>query len=78
MGVATIMIIACHASATITLLPNWLSHVLDLGNYGVDIFFLLSGVGAYYSLSKEPSLVSWGGQKNIMKKGFVEYIYPIF
>ena len=39
MGVATIMIIACHASATITLLPNWLSHVLDLGNYGVDIFF---------------------------------------
>ena len=52
MGVATLMIIACHAPASGVIMPRILSFTLNLGNYGVDIFLLLSGLGLSYSLSK--------------------------
>ena len=54
MGIATLMIIICHASASHVLMPHWLSKLMDLGNYGVDIFLFLSGMGLFYSLSKKP------------------------
>ena len=52
MGVATIMIIVCHAAASKVLMPTMLSGVFGWGNYGVDIFMFLSGLGCFYSLSK--------------------------
>jgi len=52
MGIATLMIIICHANAYHILLPSSLASLLRWGNWGMDIFLFLSGLGAYYSLSK--------------------------
>ena len=52
MGLATLMIIACHAPASGVALPGILTRILELGNFGVDMFLFLSGLGCYYSLSK--------------------------
>lgn len=52
MGVATIMIILCHAAASKVIIPTILSVIFGFGNYGVDIFLFLSGLGCFYSLSK--------------------------
>ena len=52
MGVATIMILLCHAAASKVMMPALLSAILGFGNYGVDIFLFLSGLGCFYSLSK--------------------------
>ncbi len=54
MGLATLMIIACHAPASGVLMPPVFAKVLSYGNFGVDIFLFLSGLGLYYSLSKRP------------------------
>lgn len=61
MGLATLMIIICHASASHVLMPYWLSKLMDLGNYGVDIFLFLSGLGLFYSLSNKPVTSVRGG-----------------
>ncbi len=50
MGVAAIMIIACHAGASNVLMPVWMKFVFSFGNYGVGIFLFLSGLGCSYSL----------------------------
>lgn len=60
MGLAAIMIILCHIreidSASIPLLEK----LLWFGNYGVEIFLFVSGIGMYYSLTKEnKSLIRW-------------------
>jgi len=73
MGVATLMIIACHAPASGVVMPRILSFALNLGNYGVDIFLLLSGLGVYYSLSKCPT--RGGGLTT--RKDLLEYSFPI-
>ena len=52
MGIATLMIIICHANAYHVLLPRFLASLFVWGNFGVDIFLFLSGIGLYYSLSK--------------------------
>ena len=54
MGLATLMIIACHAPASGVLMPPVFAKVLSYGNFGVDIFLFLSGLGLFYSLSKRP------------------------
>lgn len=56
MGIATLMIIVCHAPASGVEMPIYLRKIFGLGNYGVDIFLFLSGIGCYYSLSKAPDL----------------------
>ena len=61
MGVAALMILVCHAAASHVLMPHWLGKLMDLGNYGVDIFLMLSGLGLYYSLSKKPITSVRGG-----------------
>ena len=66
MGIATIMIIACHAPASNVLMPSSIAKLLSLGNWGVDIFLFLSGVVVYYSLRKRG-----GGIFLITKKGLV-------
>lgn len=56
MGIATLMIIVCHAPASGVLMPNILARIFELGNFGVDIFLFLSGLGCYYSLSTNSNL----------------------
>lgn len=68
MGVATIMILVCHAPASKVLMPEWLAHVCNLGNYGVDIFLLLSGLGCYYSLKKQSCNEKLGGASWIKRR----------
>lgn len=70
MGIATLMIIMCHAPASNVLLPAALSRIMSLGNFGVDIFLFLSGLGCYYSLSKKPQY------KNFVKKRGVRLFAP--
>ena len=52
MGVAALMIIICHAPASGVLMPWWLRRIFGFGNFGVDIFLFLSGLGCSYSLAK--------------------------
>lgn len=70
MGIATLMIIICHASASHVHMPHWLSKLMDLGNYGVDIFLFLSGLGLFYSLSKKPITSIRGGINYYKRRGF--------
>jgi hypothetical protein len=77
MGVAAIMIIACHAAASNVLMPIWMKTLLSLGNYGVEIFLLLSGLGCSYSLSK-----SNGGYISFWKRRlyriYIPYLFIFF
>lgn len=59
MGIATFMIIMCHAPASGVMMPSFLGYLLGLGNCGVDIFLFLSGFGCYYSLFKRPKLLRY-------------------
>ena len=52
MGIATIMILLCHAQPFGVHLPTILNKIFTYGNQGVDIFLFLSGMGLYYSLEK--------------------------
>ena len=70
MGIATLMIIMCHAPASNVLLPSALGRIMTVGNYGVDIFLFLSGLGCYYSLSKRPRY------KDFVKKRGVRLFAP--
>lgn len=74
MGLATLMIIICHASASHVLMPHWLSKLMDLGNYGVDIFLFLSGLGLFYSLSKNPVTTVRGGVIYCKRRGYRIFI----
>lgn len=73
MGLAAIMIIACHAPASGVLMPNLAHKALSVGNLGVDVFLLLSGLGCWFSLNKSPQ-VMWGGQ--FYKKRFFRVYIP--
>lgn len=70
MGIATLMIIMCHAPASKVLMPSALGRILTVGNYGVDIFLFLSGLGCYYSLSKSPRY------KDFVKKRGIRLFAP--
>lgn len=73
MGLAAIMIIACHAPASGVLMPKLAHTALSIGNFGVDVFLLLSGIGCWFSLNKDvPS--KWGGQ--FYKKRFYRVYIP--
>lgn len=53
MGIAAILIILVHATVNIDNLTPLCVKLLEQGNYGVDIFFFLSGVGLSFSLNKQ-------------------------
>lgn len=73
MGVAALMIIACHAPAYGVFMPQWVRKLAVLGNYGVDIFLLLSGLGCYYSLRKQGS-TTCGFYKKRVVRIFIPYM----
>lgn len=70
MGIAAIMIIAVHACDYGVMLPRFLEVLLTYGYLGVDLFLFLSGVGCWYSLSKNPVNCQW------YKKRFVRVFVP--
>ncbi len=59
-GVAAIWIVLFHGiqMGRVHFGPElqWLRDIYWMGNAGVDIFILLSGIGLYFSLSKKPNL----------------------
>lgn len=64
MGIATLMIILCHANVYGVYMPSIMSRVCGYGNFGVDIFLLVSGVGISYSIQRSGitglhDLVKW-------------------
>lgn len=60
MGLAAIMIILCHIRGIEYSNFPFLEKLLWFGNYGVEIFLFVSGIGMYYSLTKENiSLIQW-------------------
>lgn len=58
MGFSTLLILICHAPASVNLPPS-IAAVLSRGGWGVDIFLFLSGVGLWFSLSRLTSLRRW-------------------
>lgn len=52
MGLATIMILMCHANVYGVSVPIPIKKALIYGNYGVDIFLFLSAIGCHRSLKK--------------------------
>ena len=72
MGVATIMILLCHAKPNGVILPDSILFLMGLGQYGVNIFFFLSGFGIYHSLQNYTSLILW--YKKRLLRLFVPYL----
>lgn len=74
MGLATIGILMCHAPANGVVLPSYLNSLLGLGQGGVIIFFLVSGIGLYFSTRKLEysvfGVLSW------YKKRFIRLLVP--
>ena len=59
LGIATLLIVLFHSSALnfnellgANIISNILNFIKRTGNIGVDIFLFLSGIGLYFSLSK--------------------------
>ena len=59
MGIATLLILICHAPANGFTLPTILDRAIRWGGIGVDFFLLFSGIGLYYSLRKTDNLLVW-------------------
>lgn len=49
MGIATLLIVICHAPAFGVQMPRWINTIVGNGGLGVDIFLFLSGMGIYNS-----------------------------
>ena len=71
MGIAALMIIAVHSCDYGVQMPNFIQRILMRGYLGVDIFLFLSGIGCYYSLSKNGSCSKW--YKKRLVRIFIPY-----
>lgn len=72
MGLAAIGILMCHAAPNGVHLPAFVMQLFGLGQIGVSLFFFLSGLGLYFSLSSSPDrqVRSW------YRKRFVRILIP--
>ena len=68
MGFAAILIYLAHVYLYVDLGAPW-SQLFCLGNLGVDIFFLVSGVGLYCSLGKSTTPLSSWYLKRLIRVG---------
>lgn len=60
MGIAICLIMFCHNDISVPLVfENALSILKSFAQVGVDIFFLLSGFGCYFSFYKNPDVVQF-------------------
>lgn len=75
MGFSTIWIILFHGYRNNMIFPgklNILNFIFSKGDCGVEIFLLLSGLGLYYSFSKNPDLSCF--YKNRIKRVILPYL----
>lgn len=72
MGLSAIGIIMCHACGNNVAMPSVLWQICSLGQVGVSMFFFLSGMGMYYSLSKNQR----GGVINWYKARYIKLLVP--
>lgn len=73
MGIAIIWIMLYHGNEIGMILPEPLeiiNFVLEKGRGGVEIFLFLSGLGLYYSYSKNPDM------KRFYRRRIVRVIFP--
>ena len=77
MGIAASMIVIGHANAYQVLMPSFLSSICSQSALGVDIFLFLSGLGLYYSLSKN-NLKKKSDYFPFYKKRFFRIFVPYF
>lgn len=70
MGLAAIMIIVCHIRGVDYSRVPYFEKIIWLGNYGVELFLFVSGIGMYYSLNHKESLVQW------YKRRFLRIMVP--
>ena len=75
MGMATILILIFHSQTlylhkafNLNIIQNLITFFRDMGNVGVDIFLILSGLGLYYSFSKDSNI------KNFYKKRLIRIL----
>lgn len=77
MGIATICILLTHAPVYGVELPSCLHSLLSAAQIGVMVFFLLSGVGLYYSLQSveynKGNIVEW--YKKRFTRLFLPYLF---
>lgn len=73
MGISAILILCVHAVGNKVSMPHFICSVLTLGQLGVDMFLILSGIGMYYSLS------NWNGRiVDWYKRRFIRLLLPYF
>ena len=77
MGIAAIIIILCHIAGNHVLLPTTVIKILGLGNYGVDIFMFMSGLGMFYSLSNYTGSIN-GWYKKRLIRILIPYLITTF
>lgn len=72
MGIAAIWIMCLHIFSELdsSVRIPLVSSVFERGNLGVDIFLILSGMGLYFSLSKNSNLLAF------YKKRFIKVVIP--
>ena len=77
LGIATLLVVFFHSDylvienvVKVNFLTNILKFIQKTGNFGVDLFLLLSGIGLYFSLSKN-------NIKTFYKNRFIR-ILPVF
>lgn len=61
MGFSAIGILMCHACGNNVAMPSSIWQICSLGQLGVSLFFLLSGMGLFYSLKKNDLVNKLGG-----------------
>lgn len=61
MGFSAIGILMCHACGNNVAMPSSIWQICSLGQLGVSLFFLLSGMGLFYSLKKNDLVDKLGG-----------------
>lgn len=59
MGLAAIMIILCHVRGLDYSQAPYMGKIIWLGNYGVELFLFVSGLGMYHSLNQNEELGKW-------------------
>lgn len=72
MGFSAIGILMCHATGNKVVMPSVLNKICSLGQIGVPMFFLLSGMGMFYSLTK----TQWGGVINWYRMRYAKLLIP--
>lgn len=68
MGVSILFVLFCHARQDGAAFSSSVLSFLSLGNLGVDMFFLFSGIGIYYSVSKSISNGTYSYSSFLIKR----------